>query len=125
MKILILEDNLLRIEKFKELFKNQELRIVQNVEDAITFCLSEEFQIMWLDHDLEGKIWEDSNKENTGYQFIKWLVDNEKQRNSLIYIHSMNPIGASKMLNYLKDNGYDGIWIPFNLLKLEDKNGRR
>jgi len=125
MKILILEDNTIRIEKFELLFKNQQLRIVQNVEDAITFCLSEEFQIMWLDHDLEGKIWEDSNKENTGYQFIKWLVDNEKQRNSLIYIHSMNPIGASKMLNYLKDNGYDGIWIPFNLLKLEDKNGRR
>ena len=125
MRILILEDNTIRIEKFELLFKNQQLRIVQNVEDAITFCLSEEFQIMWLDHDLEGKIWEDSNKENTGYQFIKWLVDNEKQRNSLIYIHSMNPIGASKMLNYLKDNGYDGIWIPFNLLKLEDKNGRR
>jgi len=116
MRILILEDNTIRIEKFELLFKNQQLRIVQNVEDAITFCLSEEFQIMWLDHDLEGKIWEDSNKENTGYQFIKWLVDNEKQRNSLIYIHSMNPIGASKMLNYLKDNGYDGIWCPFNLI---------
>jgi len=125
MKILVLEDNPIRQDKFRELFKNQEVFIYDNTLDAFHICLTIDFQILWLDHDLEGKIWEDSNKENTGYQFIKWLVDNEKQRNSLIYIHSMNPIGASKMLNYLKDNGYDGIWIPFNLLKLEDKNGRR
>jgi len=32
----------------------------------------------------------------------------------------MNPIGANKMLNLLKDNDYDGIWIPFHLLKLEE-----
>jgi len=34
----------------------------------------------------------------------------------------MNLIGANKMLNLLLDNGYDGIWIPFHLLKLEDNN---
>jgi hypothetical protein len=121
MKILILEDNPIRIGKFEALFKNQDLRIVQDVESAIVSCLENEYRVMWLDHDLEGKIWEDSNKENTGYQFIKWLVDNKKAKETLIYIHSMNPIGANRMLNYLKDNGYDGIWIPFNLLKLEDK----
>ncbi len=121
MKILILEDNPIRIGKFEALFKNQDLRIVQDVESAIVSCLENEYRVMWLDHDLEGKIWEDSDKDNTGYQFIKWLVDNKKAKETLIYIHSMNPIGANRMLNYLKDNGYDGIWIPFNLLKLEDK----
>ena len=47
---------------------------------------------------------------------MKWLVDNQFQKNSLFYIHSMNPIGANKMLNYLLDNGYDGIWIPCHLI---------
>jgi len=121
MKIFVLEDDTIRIEKFELLFKNQQLRIVQNVEDAITSCLSDEFQIMWLDHDLGGRIWTDSNEENTGYQFVKWLIENQKQKNALIYIHSMNPIGANKMLNLLLDNKYDGIWIPFNLIKLEDR----
>jgi len=117
MKILILEDNVLRQEKFKELFKNQEIVICDNVLDSISVCIYQDFQVLWLDHDLEGKIWEDSNKENTGYQFVKWLVDNNKAKDSLIYIHSMNPIGANKMLNYLLDNGRDGIWIPFHLIK--------
>ena len=121
MKILILEDNPIRIEKFRKLFKNQEVDFSFIVEDAKAACLSNNYSVLWLDHDLEGKIWEDSTKENTGYQFVKWMVDNNLQKNALIYIHSMNPIGANRMLNYLKDNDYDGIWIPFHSLKLEDK----
>jgi hypothetical protein len=118
MKILILEDNIERIEKFKLLFKNQEVFIYDNVKDAFHICCFIDFDVMFLDHDLGGKIWVDSNEENTGYQFIKWIVNEKKNKNSLIYIHSMNPIGANNMLNYLLDNEYDGIWIPFNLLKI-------
>jgi hypothetical protein len=52
MKILILEDNLVRIEKFKELFRNQELWIFDNVKSAFEFCQVEDIQLMLLDHDL-------------------------------------------------------------------------
>jgi hypothetical protein len=117
MKLLILEDNLERINKFKLLFKNQDLYLCQSAQIAKDACLLNNFNVLWLDHDLDGKQWEDSQKENTGYTFVKWLVDNELQKDALIYVHSMNPIGANKMLNYLKDNGYDGIWIPFHLIK--------
>ena len=120
MKILILEDNLIRIEIFKKLFKNQNVYLCQDVETAKLTCKHNIFDIIWLDHDLNGKEWEDSSLENSAYQFVKWLVDNGFQKNSLNYIHSMNPIGANKMLNYLKDNNYDGIWIPFNLIKFGD-----
>jgi hypothetical protein len=122
MKILILEDNQDRINKFKILFKNHDVCFCKTEFEARRACLDNKktpFDILWLDHDLEGKIWEDSQKENTGYQFVKWMVDYGYQKNSLNYIHSMNPIGANLMLNYLRDNGYDGIWIPFHLLKLE------
>jgi len=120
MKILILEDNSFRIEKFKILFKNQQVDLCYTAEEAIYSCRKNKYEILWLDHDLDGKIWQDSQDENTGFRFIKWMVDNKIEKDALIYIHSMNPIGANKMLNYLKDNDYDGIWIPFNLLKLED-----
>jgi hypothetical protein len=122
MRILILEDNLERIEKFKILFKNQEVTHCASVCEAMMACRNKEFDILWLDHDLQGKIWENSFHEETGYQFVKWMVDNCFQKNSLNYIHSMNPVGANLMLNYLKDNGYDGIWIPFHNLKIEEKN---
>lgn len=117
MKILILEDNQERIEKFKILFKNQQVEHFDNILDAHHACLCKNYDILWLDHDLNGKIWEDSFQEETGYRFVKLIVDKGLQKNALIYIHSMNPIGANLMLNYLKDNGYDGIWIPFHLIK--------
>jgi hypothetical protein len=120
MRLLILEDNQDRIEKFKILFKNQEASFVKTVREAIELVAwYRDFDILWLDHDLGGKIWEDSFKEDTGYHFVKWMVDNELQKKALIYIHSMNPVGANLMLNYLKDNGYDGSCIPFNLIKFE------
>jgi hypothetical protein len=120
MKILVLEDNPWRIDKFKELFKNQEVCFCKDIEtakQALIDSVLEPFKCLWLDHDLNGKIWENSFEEEAGYKFVKWMVDNGFQKNSLNYIHSMNPVGANLMLNYLKDNGYDGIWIPFHQLK--------
>jgi len=116
MKILLLEDNSLRVEKFKQLFRNQELFVFDDIKEALNDCLGKEFPVMFLDHDLGNRIWVDSNEENTGYQFVKKLIENQLQKNALIYIHSMNPIGANKMLNLLLDNGYDGIWIPAHLI---------
>lgn len=116
MKILILEDNGYRINKFRELFKNQELFIFDNIKDAYQSCISNYFPVMFLDHDLDQKIWVNSKEENTGYQFIKLLLENDCQKDSLCYIHSMNPIGANKMLNLLLDNERDAIWIPAHLI---------
>jgi len=120
MKILILEDNPIRIEKFKQLLRNQELFICETVNAAKEACLLNDFQTMLLDHDLGNQLWVDSNEENTGYTFVKWLIDNESQKQALCYIHSMNFVGANRMMNYLLDNGRDAIWRPFHLLKLED-----
>lgn len=119
MKILILEDNLDRIEKFKQLFINQKLYIFDNAIEAFQSCFNTEYNVLFLDHDLGGKIWVDSNEENTGYEFVKLLVESGLQHKALIYIHSMNPVGSNNMLNYLKQFGYDGIWQPFNLLNLK------
>jgi len=92
------------------------LYLAEDIRAAKEHCIYNDFPIMFLDHDLGNKIWVDSNEENTGYQFIKWLIENDLQKNSLSYIHSMNPIGANKMLNLLLDNGRDGIWIPAHLI---------
>jgi len=118
MKILLLEDSSNRIEKFKELFKNQELFICSDIQTAKETCLCNRIALFLLDHDLDGRMWQDSNEENTGYQFVKWIIDNEIGKESLFYIHSMNVIGANRMLNLLKDNNYDGIWQPFHLWKI-------
>jgi hypothetical protein len=121
MRILILEDKLIRIEKFKKLFKNQAIYICTDLETAKNTCKYLTFDIFWLDHDLKGSEWENSFKEETGYQFVKWMVEEKLHKNALIYIHSMNVVGANLMLNYLRDNDYNAIWVPFHTLKIEDK----
>lgn len=123
MKVLIIEDNIERQEKFKKLFQNQQVYIFDNIIDAFEACKSIEFNIACLDHDLDHRVWVDSNEENTGYNFLRLILNYNNQTNktilkrSLIYIHSMNVVGANRMLNLLKDEGYDGIWYPFYLWK--------
>lgn len=117
MKILILEDNLERKQYFDKLFRSQTAYHVSSVTEAKDLCEAIVFDVIFLDHDLDQKIWVPSEEENTGYNFVKWLVESPYQKESLNYIHSMNPIGANKMLNLLKDYGRDGIWVPFNMIR--------
>jgi CheY-like chemotaxis protein len=121
MRILILEDNQERIEFFKRIFKNHELIICELIFSAQEIVQQEEFDIMFLDHDLYKDNIRGIELEITGYDFVKFLVKSNLQKHSLIYIHSMNPTGANAMQNLLRDNGYEVLWIPFHLLKLEDR----
>lgn len=123
MRIFILEDNIERIEWFKRIYKNHELYITCKLEWAKEDCKKYEFDVLFLDHDISQLNLEAIETGNTGYDFVKWLVENKLQRRAIVYIHSMNPTGANAMQNLLKDNRYEVLWIPFHLLKLEDRNG--
>lgn len=119
MRILILEDSKQRIEWFKEIYKHHELHITKNINEAITWCLYLQFDILFLDHDLEENY---GTSESNGYMFVKRLIETQTQKRAIIYIHSMNPTGANVMLNRLRDNEYQATWIPYHLL-LEEANG--
>lgn len=95
-KILILEDSQARINTFKEKFKKDDVYYFDNVAEAIeAFELLGPFDILLLDHDLDGLIFVPSDNKNTGYQFARFLA--QKDVKSQIIIHSMNPIGAKNM----------------------------
>lgn len=118
MNIFILEDSEERINFFKEKLKNHTLYIYyDNTDLAKNFIKENKMDMLFLDHDLDGLHHVPSSEENTGYQFVKYLVENNLQKESAITIHSMDTPGANKMLNLLKDNGYKVNWIPFYLLK--------
>ena len=118
MTILLLEDNEYRIGRFKELYKNQRLFICNNIQQAKYVCLHNNIDIFQLGHDLDQRQWVNSNEENTGYRFCKWLIENNYQKSALCYIHSMNFVGASNMMNLMLDNDRDAIWHPYHLLKI-------
>lgn len=69
---------------------------------------SDHFDVIFLDHDLGGRIFVDSSEDNTGYQVAKFIKKKGITYNQLI-IHSQNPQGANNIKNILPD----GQIIPF------------
>jgi len=118
MNILFLEDNEERIKFFGRVYYHQTLHVSKYVGFAMKLMRQMEFDVLFLDHDLEEN---NLSSLNNGYEFVKQLVESGLQKRAVIYIHSMNPTGANVMLNMLKNNGYEAQWIPFHLLKLEDR----
>lgn len=110
-KILILEDDQNRIQFFKNKLKKHDVYFFDNVKDAISAVeLMEAFETFFLDHDLDDRIYVDSNEENTGFQFAKYLA--EKEVEAQFIIHSMNPQGAQNIKNMLPSASV----IPFSTL---------
>ena len=121
MKLMILEDNLDRIEFFKRVYKNHTLYITADINEAYHIAENVELDLLFLDHDLESDNFKCLKEGRTGYDFCKSLIEGKLQKKAIIYIHSMNPCGGAVMERLLKDNGYEAQWVPFHLLRLEDR----
>lgn len=108
MNIFILEDDQNRMKVFKKKFINHHLEYTDQVEEAKTILTKTKFDYIFLDHDLGGRVYVNSNEENTGFQLAKWIRDNKIECDKII-IHSLNPVGAVNMQRVLTDAEH----IPF------------
>ncbi len=96
MKVLILEDDDSRIKTFKNKLEGHDVYFFKTVADAKqAYSFFGPYDYYFLDHDLDGMVYVDSNNENTGYQFAKFLA--EQKATGEIVIHSMNTVGAANM----------------------------
>ena len=119
MKILVLDDSEKRLNIFK---KNIEEKLellnstdyVKTAQEAIE-CLKKnlDYDYIFLDHDLEGRIFVPSSYHNTGYTVAKFISENDDIKINQIITHSMNPQGAQNIKTILPRAEI----IPFNLLK--------
>jgi len=110
MKIFVLEDSMERIKWFKASCEKQgyELIHTDNVKDALIYLNKDIFDIIFLDHDLDNKVYVESANDNTGWQVARQL-HNTINKTSPVVIHSMNYIGANNMFNTIKDNGNNNV----------------
>lgn len=113
MKILILEDDPQRHNFFNAHFgRYNELYITTSVEEAIEiFQRNKPFDVIFLDHDLDGRVYVPSNELNTGFQFAKYLSD-QKICGTYVYCHSGSPDGRRAIQEVLPQT----VLIPFNYL---------
>lgn len=112
MKVFVLEDSTARIETFKKKLKGHDVYYFDNVKQAIQAIeLLGPFDYYFIDHDLDNKVYVDSEEENTGYQLAKYMAENGVPYETAI-VHSMNSVGAENIKNVLKD----AVIVPFPML---------
>lgn len=100
MKVLILEDDPTRIGIFKKKLHEHDLYFAVAVDEAKDMSKNfGPFDFYFLDHDLDRRVFVDSNEQNTGYQFAKFLAESNVE--GTIVVHSMNPAGAQNIKGVL------------------------
>lgn len=119
-RILIVEDDPERCEWFSQRFSGHEMDVTCDVAEAIAWLSERVYSMILLDHDLteEHYFTTEPDDERTGYAVAAWLaLHADSQRDATILIHSLNYIGAARMLEILHNAGRDAEHVPFHYLQ--------
>jgi len=100
MRIFILEDSPERITAFFQMFDGQNITVTNTAISAKTILDNQRFDMIFLDHDLGGQTFVDSECENTGWQIAKH-IPKTSNCNTRVLIHSWNSPAASRMNDFL------------------------
>lgn len=121
MKILILDDCKTRLSTFRRKLIGAVVICTEHAADCIRELeTNEQFDLILLDHDLEGKTYVPSGP-GTGYEVALWLKNHPEKKPSKIILHTCNEYGAAKMLEELPEAIYlSGLFmIEFGVSDLE------
>jgi len=113
MDIFILEDEINRYprEQLKQILeKKHNLTIAMSYDEGVERYKGP-YDLLLLDHDMEGNYEYRPEFPNTGYQFVKWLVNGFKNCDGLckrpqVILHSHNQTGRERMRHLLEDHGF-------------------
>lgn len=110
MRIFCLEDEI-------EFYPRNQIQSALLAHD-VTYATSKEeaiakfkgpYDLMLLDHDMEGNYEYRPNYPNTGFAFLKWLTDQPFKIGCQVILHSHNPVGRTNMRNLLASVGVTNV----------------
>jgi CheY-like chemotaxis protein len=119
-RVLVVEDDETRCAWFRKHLRGRALDVTCDVRAAIAWLASRDYVAILLDHDLADEHYFSNARddERTGYAVARWLAENPtRQRDALIIVHSLNYVGAQRMLGVLRDAGREAEHIPFHYLQ--------
>jgi CheY-like chemotaxis protein len=110
-RILVLEDDQVRIDRFRTELCGYSVDYADSVEGASRLLSGPKYDLLFLDHDLEfgRRVFIDSDEPNTGYQFAKSLATEPSYGDTPVVVHSLNWFGAEKMVEILPC----AVHVPF------------
>ena len=119
MRILILEDRKERQKAFRQCLIGAVVEIYETIGPVISKLKTENWDYLFLDHDLGGKAFiQSGGLEETGWDVAVWLSKNVDRQPENI-IHSFNTVGAQNMKSLLpKAQVIKGVWTKIKLESL-------
>lgn len=110
MNILFLDDSRERTRRFRSHVPNA--IIVHTSPDAIAKLASQEWDYVFLDHDLGDEVYVDSSREDCGMAVVRWVTDEEPIVSHFV-VHSLNAPAREEMVARLQAAGYDAQGVPY------------
>lgn len=116
-KLLFLDDRSKRMHAALERFSNDfNVTLCSNVKECLRLMSREDFQMVSLDHDLNGCDFEDPDSPNVGMEVVRYLEKTgwpEGKEAPMFVVHSSNLFAAHLMVIRLKAMGFDAEWHRF------------
>jgi CheY-like chemotaxis protein len=110
MRVLILDDDEVRLKAFRQKLIGTEVVTVMTASEAIEKLNGSAYTAVCLDHDL-GKEHMVASGKNTGYEVAQWLQQHPEKQPGTIVVHSFNPVGAQNMTFLLPQaKRIPGLW---------------
>jgi hypothetical protein len=106
-RMLFLDDRTKRIESARKQYEGKyDLTIVTNAKECLRYLCREEFDIVSLDHDLDGNDFQDPDCVTSGMEVVRYIVKCGGFPPSQIvvpevWIHSSNLLAANLMISEL------------------------
>ena len=126
ISVFLLDDDHRRHRWFEKRFAGDDLDIAETVEEAKEFLSENNYDAIFLDHDLLPHHYESNDHDDfatTGYAIAEWLDENRDfQRASTIVVHTRNADAAIKMVEKLRESGRNVEYCAFPMLDLKIKN---
>ena len=109
MRWILFLDDIRTLDQAGVSYPKEELVIIaRNMDDAIFYVQRYGIpQVIHFDHDLAEEHYIAGHGDKTGYDFARWLcdyiLDNDLDfpKNFHFTVHSMNPVGRDKIINYM------------------------
>lgn len=103
MKIFLLDDSIRRLKRFRLAYNQHEIIHSASAAEAIEILGRESFDLICLDHDL---VEHDSDwlASGSGYEVAIFLAEHDTpNKNTMIFVHTMNPEAGDRMMEVLKN----------------------
>jgi len=114
--LLFLDDRTKRIGVVHTTYKDFNVTIVVNVKECLRYLQKCDWDVVSLDHDLNGCDFEDPDSQNVGMEVVRYIEKTgwpPQLDKPVFWIHSTNLFAAHLMVVTLSEMGFDAWYKPF------------